>query len=235
MTAQLRRSWPTAFGVLTVGVFACDPNLPPVSGWTTGVDGGIEESDAGSATDSGSDAGLAEPHDAGGSVDRDAGSVDRDAGNGVPDAGRPAPDAGQAAGVGGACGSDSDCAGGTCDTQVPGGYCSQTCGSGCPSGSVCSYALGGYCIQSCGSNADCRDAYSCQTQPGQGSACLLDQCYGNFGCPSGKACNNSLGACTDVCRSNADCPSYETCDTGQGYCTTPGGNGGTGGGPPGGP
>lgn len=64
-----------------------------------------------------------------------------------------------------------------CVTQAPGGYCSKTCASAadCGSGAYCYQITGSapLCLRGCQGNADCRDGYTCQGDPG-GTVCYPD-------------------------------------------------------------
>ncbi|MBI2896834.1 MAG: hypothetical protein HYY06_24970 [Deltaproteobacteria bacterium] len=65
--------------------------------------------------------------------------------------------------IGDACGADEDCESGLCDTEDPGGQCTQACSAttGCPAGSICAER---FCRAICTTDADCRDdeGYGCQ-------------------------------------------------------------------------
>ena len=70
--------------------------------------------------------------------------------------------------VGGTCAATDDCGDGlTCNTAVPGGYCTRSClmtgeTSECPQGSVCDTVEGTItCIQICDTSADCREGLDC--------------------------------------------------------------------------
>ncbi|MCZ7677414.1 MAG: hypothetical protein M5U28_01015 [Sandaracinaceae bacterium] len=56
--------------------------------------------------------------------------------------------------------------------HLPGGYCSQRCGSAaCPAGSVCLRDFfDGYCVRPCASDAECRasEGYDCRA-PSRGT------------------------------------------------------------------
>jgi Cys-rich repeat protein len=198
---------------------ACNLSLPPESALRAndaGLDGGDAELADGGASDASTDAGET---DGGRVATIDAGPVEPDAGIIVvsTDAGEPRDagvvviDAGVGLPVGGGCSSNADCAGGTCDTQAPGGYCTQTCGNGgaCPSGSTCAFLLGNYCVQSCGFSADCRSGYSCQ-----GGTCLASYCQSSFQCAQGQTCDMTQGVCVNVCRTNMDCQQGQACQNG---------------------
>ena len=83
--------------------------------------------------------------------------------------------------VASACGTDPPNVGGTCtgtatgcdmnltcDTSVPGGYCTTSCTTSgsteqCPEGAVCDAVAGTAlnCVKICSTNADCRSDLSC--------------------------------------------------------------------------
>lgn len=83
--------------------------------------------------------------------------------------------------IGNACTTDADCDNTqTCDTSLPGGYCTKGClqegnDKECPGGSLC-IANGGrfQCSDSCSVANDCRDGYECSaTSDSTGKACRL--------------------------------------------------------------
>ncbi len=71
--------------------------------------------------------------------------------------------------VGGTCTASDGCDEGlTCDTSVPGGYCTTSCAtsgstSECPDESVCDTVAGPAltCVKICKSSADCRQDQDC--------------------------------------------------------------------------
>lgn len=71
--------------------------------------------------------------------------------------------------VGGTCTATGGCDEGlTCDTTVPGGYCTTSCttsgsASGCPEGSVCDSVAGTAmnCVRICQNADDCRADQDC--------------------------------------------------------------------------
>ena len=76
--------------------------------------------------------------------------------------------------VGDACTATADCDPGlTCETSVPGGYCTQACTtagevSDCPDGAICD-AIGGQamaCVKICMIQSDCRDDQQCNGTTG---------------------------------------------------------------------
>lgn len=102
--------------------------------------------------------------------------------------------------IGATCTTDADCgAGRSCDTDVPGGYCSLECSSTpCPSGSACyGDAESQWCLATC-------------SGPGQGNA----------GCRAGFVCHDDHAggaACLPACAKAGDCDDDETCNA-LGYC-----------------
>ena len=82
--------------------------------------------------------------------------------------------------VGATCTATAGCDEGlTCETSVPGGYCTQACStpgevSDCPDGAICD-AIGGQamaCVKICMIQSDCRDDQQCSgTTGGSTKAC----------------------------------------------------------------
>jgi hypothetical protein len=87
---------------------------------------------------------------------------------------------------------DSECPGGICLTDAPGGYCSKLCSGGvsqadalCPSDAQCVAVneTASACFHPCSTLADCRRGYACAAAPG-GSVCI-PACTGNQDCGIG--------------------------------------------------
>jgi len=141
-----------------------------------------------------------------------------DAGPGPVDAGPgpgPGPaDAGPGGPLGAACGTDADCADGTC-LDLPGGYCTRGgCDSaGCPAGGECYELEGGSvssaCFKTCTAASQCRqsEGYVCDSdstcypgdepQPADGGTPATDGGNAPAACPAGLECfdTGSGGAC----------------------------------------
>ncbi|MFY2564382.1 S8 family peptidase [Corallococcus terminator] len=89
--------------------------------------------------------------------------------------------------VGSPCTDDSDCAGGTCNTNFPGGYCTLVCNTtACPTGSKC-YVVNTaglkVCLDSCSravgtGQGDCRSGYLCYSD-GTGIGACQPSCIGS--------------------------------------------------------
>jgi serine protease len=77
--------------------------------------------------------------------------------------------------IGAACTSPTDCPGGICGTNYPGGYCTLECSTAaCPAGSKCYLFENGtaaYCLASCGVQSDCRTGYACYDDRAGGGIC----------------------------------------------------------------
>jgi serine protease len=99
--------------------------------------------------------------------------------------------------VGDPCAGDSDCSGGSCDTTMPGGYCTAACDdqTPCPAGSDCfDVGTARECLMSCTGTgqANCRSQYACW----QGTT--SDACFPSctlIGCESGFICDPATGVC----------------------------------------
>lgn len=118
--------------------------------------------------------------------------------------------------IGGECTDDGDCDG-FCNTDFPGGYCSNTCGSAadCPEGAACS-RIG--CLAGCTPGAgDCRRGYGCTTNPRFGNVCVPG-CEDDDDCGDGEVCDPTRGFAGggecfsdsanvgDACESDRECP-----------------------------
>jgi hypothetical protein len=126
-----------------------------------------------------------------------------------PDAGPSgALDAGAEANVGvhGQCGTDSDCATGSCNPRPPGGFCLACTGdSSCGAGFTCSES--GACNQDCEVDGDCPAGLRCHSTQ---FVCVLRPC--GTACPAGTVCEGS--SCTrPPC--DASCPAGRCSG---GYC-----------------
>ncbi|MBI3782181.1 MAG: hypothetical protein HY270_02150 [Deltaproteobacteria bacterium] len=124
----------------------------------------------------------------------------------------PAPNSGR---VGDPCTRDADCAGSTCFTDLPGGYCSrlQCATLGCPDGSTCFdlTAGGSACYKTCTLPSQCRVA--------EGYTCDADNsCYTASGpTPTPKPNLKPVG---DPCQLDTDCrDAWCFMDLPGGYCT----------------
>ncbi len=154
---------------------------------STGFTSGCPESNA--ATDAGTDA----------TVTFDAPPAPEAGADAAPDSG-PVPGPGE---VGAACTSDADCAGGTCMTEFPGGYCVRSCSptQPCP--------IGAFCFPSAPGSSDgaCMDMCDPTAPP--------KQCRSGYGCTGNTIFPVSL--CTPGCEVDTDCDEGLRCDPAGGY------------------
>ncbi|MGA9524888.1 MAG: S8 family peptidase [Myxococcaceae bacterium] len=102
--------------------------------------------------------------------------------------------------IGGSCSADSQCAGGVCETNWLGGYCTQDCmETGCAQGSTCVVfnETSAWCLDLCGApnqgRSDCRAGYVCS------------------------ALQSGDGICIAACTSDTDCGADAHCAS-DGYC-----------------
>ncbi len=131
--------------------------------------------------------------------------------------------------VGGACGSDGDCAAGRCHPVL--GTCVACLETAdCPKGLGCK-ALSCVVVVPCASTKDCPKGEVCNTLAGYCVGCVADT-----ECAAGQFCDKALGACVaqvctpgqekcngpaavDTCKPNGSGWSSSACDDGQ-PCTT---------------
>lgn len=111
------------------------------------------------------------------------------------------------------CDDASQCEGGRCMTgpEWPDGYCTTpSCAGSCdsPDSGCVDSDLGNFCAEYCGSNADCREGYGCQSQPGSpGHVCVPVS-----GLADGEGCQQDGDCAGGVCAQ----------DWPDGFCTTVG-------------
>lgn len=143
--------------------------------------------------------------------------------------------------IGSSCAEDDDClAGGSCQRNLPGGYCvKNNCNRnlecrGEQDGCLClgtdSCSDSTLALATCDITAqDCRPGYSCyQARAGSNVGyCWARSCEDNQDCRvAGDSCSNEVcdaarGLCQLPCGSNADCVGGTVCDTGSGRCYQP--------------
>jgi hypothetical protein len=135
--------------------------------------------------------------------------------------------------VGDACTRDDQCADGTCDLDLPGGYCTLSgCngGAACPGGSTCFdlQSGGSMCIKDCSAASECRESegYTCDSDntcwPGSGGSTPIGgACQSSDDCASGATCYPETyqqqptgfvgGYCMKFDCTSGSCPSGSTC------------------------